>query len=192
MAKEITIKKEKFKKLYDIACINWKSKFDEKFKNQVFSDTLDFDEDFLLEMKNACTSEQMPVFIKIFKKFLPTSVLDIIKYSEVCKRLGEAEITLDNFINLPKLVNIKKLVAIARVDQLMRFFNGNGEVDFNNKNQNQRKWIPYFEKKSSGWVFCYSDYHFFVSFAWVGLYKDEETANHIGRNFLEEIYSDLL
>lgn len=64
--KTITVNKEDTKKLYDLACPVWKAKMDEYLKPFMFSNTIDFSEDMLKEIQNACTPEQLVVFKEIF------------------------------------------------------------------------------------------------------------------------------
>lgn len=64
----VTIKKSDFKPLYDIACPEWKSKFDKFLIPFHFQDTISFEEKFIEEMRKACTLEQTPIFESIFGK----------------------------------------------------------------------------------------------------------------------------
>jgi hypothetical protein len=64
--KTITVNKTDAKKLYDLACDNWKRKMDEYLKPFMFQDTIDFSEGLVKEMQLACTPEQLPVFKEIF------------------------------------------------------------------------------------------------------------------------------
>lgn len=185
----IIINKEDFKELYNAACDPWKSIFNEKFKRNVFSDTLESDEELLNKMNEACTAEQKPIFNEIFKEFLSTNLFNVTTYTEVCKQLKELEITEKNF-NLSKEINIKKLVAQARVQQLMRFFNGNWKADFNNRNQS--RYYPYYKYNGSGWVFGGSGCGGCGSGAWAGIYKNKETSDFVGKTFLKEIYLDII
>jgi hypothetical protein len=64
--KTITVNKTDAKKLYDLACDNWKRKMDEYLKPFMFQDTIDFSEGLVKEMQLACTPVQLPVFKEIF------------------------------------------------------------------------------------------------------------------------------
>jgi hypothetical protein len=85
--KTIKIKKKEFQKLYDIACNQWQPIFQEKFKEFLFEDYIEFDESFLLKMQKACTDPQLKVFNVIFKPYLE-EVIDLFSintYKKVCK-----------------------------------------------------------------------------------------------------------
>jgi len=65
---KVIVKKSDFKKLYDLACYDWKTKFDELLKPFMFSDTIEFDNPLIRIMQRACTAEQLKVFKEIFKE----------------------------------------------------------------------------------------------------------------------------
>jgi len=72
---KITVKKSEFKKLHMLACTEWKEKLTKIIADGfLYSDTIDFTEDFVTEMRNACTKEQLIVFKEIFKDFDVLSV----------------------------------------------------------------------------------------------------------------------
>lgn len=186
----IEIKKKDFKPLYDLACSDWKITFNNYLKESPFSEEIQFKEEFLEQMEKACTKEQLLVFKNVFQSWRKQNDLFIITtYSEVCKRLKEDEITEKDFKYLPSYM-IKKLVAYARVKQLEKLFNEDFIKDWNNSNQ--YVYYPYFEFKKGSWGF----YGVFDcscgSYGWVGFFKDEKTANYVGKTFLKEIYEDIL
>ena len=188
----IKIKKSSFKQLYDIACEGWKTKFDEKFKSFNFSDTIEFDRDFLEAMRQACTSDQTPVFNKIFKNFLKeeNDLFKTTKYADVCKALKVKVLTIKDFSFLPEWQR-KKAFYSHQIQNLVKYFNGDWTPDWNNTNQ--YKHFPYFEKRSCGWVFGVSGYRCCDSGAGaaVGFYKDEKTSSFVGKTFID-IYTGYL
>jgi len=186
----ITIHKKDFKELYDIACKDWQSKFNEILKTKVFSDTLEFKEDFVLEMKDACTKEQRPVFDKIFKSHLKTDIIDRIKsYKDVCFELGVKELTVSDFSFLPEEQRVSAL-AYHKIQNITKVFNQGWVPDWNNRNQ--PKYYPYFEKTNSGWVLISCVGLSCFSLAGAGQhFKSSELALHCGNLFLD-IYSDYL
>lgn len=185
----IKIKKIEFKKLFDVACTNWKTKFAEKLDFFSSSDSFEFEESFLQEMKQACTAEQKPIFNKMFGKYLKEEI-DLFKiktYKEVCKKLKEKELTINDFKFLAVEYR-KKALASTKLQQIEKLFNGSWVKDFNNSNQ--RKYYPYFEKRSSGWLVHSVHGYRCSSRAGAAFYKDEQTAKYCGSTFIN-IYSDL-
>lgn len=184
----ITIKKSTFKELYDLACEGWKKKFDEKFKSNVFSEDLSFEENFIIEMQNACNAEQLPVFLKIFKKFLPEDLFSKIKsYTDVCKALGIKELTEKDFKSFGE--DARKLLAFHKIKNIERALNGDWKADL--KDPNQSKYCPYFRVDSGGLVFYVSGHTDSYFYGSAGLYKDSKTAEFVGRTFAS-IYQDLV
>jgi hypothetical protein len=187
MKKLIEIKKSEFQKLYSVACDTWKAKFNKKFEKFLFEDYLQFEESFIEEMKSACDPakpSQLKTLNEIFKDYFKDKVdlFNIITYKEVCKALGEKLITEESFSHLPVYM-VNKAVAQAKIQQLEKFFNGDWIKDWNNSNQ--RKYYPWFEKRSGGWVFYGSDCGECRFSGVVGFYKDQPTSDHIGKNFMD-------
>lgn len=181
------VSKKDFKKLYDIACDNWKKKFEAQFKDQLFEDELEFSEEFLDEMQQACNESQLKVFKKIFGDYVSNDIFKVTKYSEVCKRLNEKELSISDFYHLHK-DDREKALANAQIKQLERFFNKGWKVDL--KDRNQHKYWPYFEITALGLVFdasCCGDSSFYGR---VGYFCSEKVSNHVGKNFIH-IYNKL-
>jgi hypothetical protein len=61
-------RKSEFKPLYDAACADWKTRFDNVLKSFVFTDEIEFTSDFVNDMRNACTADQRKIFNTIFKE----------------------------------------------------------------------------------------------------------------------------
>ena len=110
-------------------------------------------------------------------------------YKEVCKILEEKELTICDFNHLPEYMRVKQL-AIAKLIQICKLFNGIWKLNW--KDCNQRKWRPYFDLWSSGWVFTGSySYIYNNSHAEVVYFESEEISNYIGKTFLD-IYKDVI
>jgi len=181
------IKKKEFKKLYDLACDSWKNKFDEKFKKQLSSDELDFEESFLSEMENACNEAQLKVFKSIFKEYKKEDVFSVKTYSQVCKKLGIKELTIKDFREFGE--NSKKMFNFYKIKNVEKFFNGTWVADWNNTSQ--YKYYPYWYKNSSGWSLHAADGGSYGYFGSVGYYKDNKTALHVGEHF-KDVYFELI
>jgi hypothetical protein len=182
----IKIKKTEFKKLYDLACDGWKTKFNTMLNKFVFSDEVEFEQNFMEEMKNACNPKQLKVFESIFKDHLPKNLFHINTYSKVCKELGVKELKLADFSFLD-LAFRKKALAQAKIQQLEKLFNGSWIKDWNNRNQ--RKHYPYFVYNGKSWSVGVCGFVCGYSYAAVGFYLDERTARFVGETFID-MYQD--
>lgn len=187
----IKISKVEFKKLYDLACDSWKTKFDNKFKNFIFSDELEFDKVFLDEMKAACDAKQLKVFNNIFEKHLISlnPFPGVKSYSDVCRQLGEYELSESDFKYLPKYM-IKKALAQSKLQQIQSLSWGKNELNW--KDTNQRKWFPYFAVDDSVGLVLYGADCYSSSFGdRVAVYKTKDDAILVGKLFLP-LYKDLM
>ncbi len=191
MKTTIKIKKSEFQKLYNIACNTWKPKFEEKFKNFLFSDTIEFEKDFLEDMRKACTEDQLKVFNVIFKAYLKeeNDLFNIKDYSELCKKYKIKELKISDFKFLPKEEQEKSL-AYHQIKTIERIYNGiDWVLDWSNTNQ--YKYYPYFVYKvGSSLVFYGSDCDSICCSGQVAYFKDEKTSTFVGKTFID-IYRKL-
>ncbi len=186
----ITIKKSEFQKLYNLACSSWKTKFDEKFKNQLFSEELELEEVFLEEMEKACNTDQLKVFKTIFKEYQKEDLFSIKTYKEVCKKLKIKELTEKDFKQFGE--DSKKMLAFHKIKNLERVFNEKWVANWSNTSQ--YRYYPYFYYKNGSLVDgsvvgCCSDPDRF--YGGVAFYKDSKTAVFVGEHF-KDIYLDLI
>jgi hypothetical protein len=187
----VKVVKKEFKKLYDIACNDWKTKLVAKLADQMFNDsnTLEFEEGFVGDMKKACSADQLKVFKKVFADYIKEeSFEDVTDYKEVCKRLAVPVLTEKDFSFLPQDQRGKAL-AFHKIKNLEKFFNKNWVPNFSDSSE--YKYYPYFEKRSGRWVFIGSYGYLYGFSGGVGLYKSKEISDHIGNNF-KDIYISLL
>ena len=187
MKDQIIVKKADFKKLYDMACKNWKPKLDDKLKTFLFSEYIEFENSFIEEMQKACTKEQLVVFKKIFKEYKLVNLFDTTTYSQVCKELGEKEFTIKDFKDFPKYLQENQL-AYIQIKQVEKYFNGTWIINW--LDSNQYKYYPYFKNTSSGLVLYGCHCYDWFSHGLVAYYRDEETAKHVGTHF-KHIYQKL-
>ena len=75
---------------------------------------------------------------------------EIENYSDVCLKLGESEVTKDDFSEDFNDETLLKLIAFAKIKQIERLFNGTWVKDWNNRSQ--EKHYPYFDNTTSGLV----------------------------------------
>ncbi len=171
---KIKIKKLEFKKLYDLACQDWKPKLDEKLKEFIFDENIEFEESFVKSMKQACTEDQLKVFKTIFKDYLKKEfdIFEYDTYSKVCKALKEKEQT----------------IPYLRIKQIEKLFNRGWKPNW--KDTNEYKYYPYFTVGSGGGLVCNFCYcRFNVYSGEVAFYKDKETAIFVGKTFINEYKS---
>jgi hypothetical protein len=108
-------------------------------------------------------------------------------YKQVCKELGEKELTENDFSFLPKN-RIKKALAYHKLQQIAALFNQGWKENWDN--QNQVKYYCYFDMRVSGgglWVFydsCFAHGHSVY-------YKDKNIAEYCGNTFIS-IYMDFI
>lgn len=185
----IKIKKKEFQKLYSLACNNWIPKLNEKFKTQIFSEELEFEESFFEEMRKACTKEQLEVFNIIFKSYIKEEIdytKTVKNYSDVCKELKIKELTEKDFKQFGD--DAKKMLAFHQLKNIEKLFNKGWTPDFNNF---EYKYYPYFIYNNGGLSFFVS--HCFSCYfdGCVALFKDRNTSNFIGKIFLN-IYKNII
>ena len=135
----ITIKKSEFKKLFVLACQSWKPKLEEKLKEFIFEENIKFQEEFAEEMKKACTKEQLVVFNKIFKDYLPKDI------SEEVNNINSLESRIKDF-KTPYSLNTKDklertLNAVYILTHVATIYNEGTILDW--KNVNVYKYLPY-------------------------------------------------
>lgn len=121
---------------------------------------------------------------------MDTELLEVRNYSDVCNGLGIKELRITDFLKFPSDQR-RKLLAAHKILNIAKLFNGDWILNW--KDDDQRKWYPYFTTDSStglGWVFRGSHCCVVFSYGQVSFYKDEQTSNHCGELFLE-IYVDL-
>jgi len=66
--KEMTqkISKTDLKEIWNVACETWKKKFEEDAKKDPFQDYVEYTDEEVINMFNACTSNQLPIVSKYF------------------------------------------------------------------------------------------------------------------------------
>lgn len=115
----------------------------------------------------------------------PKELLGRIKtFEEVCKEAGVDP--ADYITTSSKPIDIF-LNQVKRIGLLSEVFN-QGEV-LDAANTEQEKWFPIFEHHKSGFRFDFSFYTSSHAYSILGPllgFKDEETANYVGRTFLPE------
>ena len=109
----------------------------------------------------------------INKKSSIRDLFSITTYKEVCEELEENQ----------------EICPYKKIKQIEKLFNRGWIKDWSDKNQH--KYYPYYTIDDSNELVFYSSYCNFVSFrGQVSFYKDKETSDHIGKNFIN-IYKEI-
>lgn len=132
--------------------------------------------------------KEIPELEKIINSFDP---LDVTSYKEVCEKLGDSEITEEDVKFLP-VIERKKAMAKLKIGQLERFYNCGVKPNWSDHSDYKGKHYPYFTINGHGRLrFCDSTCRYGYFGGAVGLYKDKETSDHVGKHHID-IYRDLM
>jgi hypothetical protein len=183
----IIVKKNEFEKLYSIACDTWKEKFKNLLKDFIFSDNIEFKEEFIEEMRKACTADQLTIFNEIFKDYIPKNLFEgISDYKSFCIKSNHSELILSDFKHS---IDPKRAFALEKLEQIKQYFNKGIALDWDN--HNQQKWYPWYYTGSGGLRFGRSYYHYRDFCGGVAFFIDQETSDFVGKTFID-IYKDLV
>ncbi len=123
-------------------------------------------------------------------QFLTSNLCDIVKnIDDVYRLLGRYKPTESNYSFLP-IYKIEKALNTQYITDITELFNKGWKPDFTNSSE--YKYIPYFERKGSGWVLILV--HISVAFSFDGsgfYYQKKEDAEFCAKLFLD-IYSKVL
>lgn len=182
---KITISKSKFKKLYDVACSDWKSKFNTRFKECLFSDEIEFDKNFFSEMKEACDAKQLKVFKDIFKDELKKEEEGKINsLKDACKLLS---------LDYNEIEKCSATTRLKTIIKAINFIDNGNKVWKANFTSGDYKYLPYFRRERAGWVvYDVGVYYSAGSDCSVGLYfKNKKSAEDAASKFLA-LYNEFL
>jgi len=113
----------------------------------------------------------------------PEDIFTAITYPEVCKRLGEKEITLKDFKQFDEDLS-KKLLNTAIINQLVKYFNQGWKPNW--KDTDEYKWYPYYTLNNKGGLVFYHSFVYHSRFCGsVGLFKTKEICDFIGKTFID-------
>lgn len=177
------IKRSDLKVIYDNVCQDWKNIITDMLLWNVES-SIEIEEETILKGYNQANSEQKVLLEKYFKINKPINLIEKIKtWKDVLKYAKEKGYTFN--LPYPEKTKVKEeisLNALCKIHLLAKVFNENWVADFNNSNQ--YKYYPWFEKKSSGWVFDVADYLRSNSSGWgsFSYFKNSDIVNYIGNN----------
>ena len=151
-------------------------------KNNIVEMLESYDKDCVyLAVSMIRNSHELKEYDKLLTKI---SLFDRIRnYSDVCKELSINELTEIDFRYFP-IEQRLKMLSFYRIQNITKLFNQDWILNWSDIKQ--RKYYPWFEKKSSGWVCCGSVVYFSGSGSVVGLFKSEEISDFCGKLFLED------
>lgn len=120
--------------------------------------------------------------------FKPKEITDIVfDIDSLCEYLN---IEYNDLVPYPtpKDAFQKYMNSCALIPKIVKVYNEGIILDWSN--QNQRKYYPWFKFENGSMVFGRSYDYYCCFFGSVGFYKDEKTAKHIGKHFID-IYKEI-
>lgn len=189
------ISRVNLKVIYDNVCQDWKNIITDMLLWNTES-SIEIEEDIILKGYNQANLKQKLLLEKYFKINTPKDLTKILKtWKDVLKYAKEKGYSF----NLPysEKTQVKEeisLNALCKIHLLAKVFNEDWVADF--KNSNQYKYYPWFEKKSSGWVFdgvSYCRASSSVGWGALSYFKSLEIVNYICTNKeFVDIYNEYL
>lgn len=175
-----SISRDNLKKIYDIACGNWKTKLENYAKRNPFHSEIEFTKAEIDEMFSASDSNQKAVLGEYFKQ--PLDIRSKIKsFKDACDYFGVKPESVYNSTDTKDEIGYKKLKLIIKALNEGWYPNW--------KDENERKWFNYFNMSG---VFAYyaTYYNYTDTYVPSALYlKNRELAEHCAKIALEE-YKD--
>lgn len=154
-------------------------------------ETFSVEKSFILEAHKSACNDWKKRIEQQFPDAFPKKLTERIKsFDDILKISGKTESQVLPYRN-PQNKNEIAINAYAKIQLVSEVLNDGWVADFNN--QNEAKWYPWFEKKSSGWVLgsCgYCDCLYAAAGAGC-FYKSEELALFAGKTFLD-VYKEYL
>lgn len=110
-------------------------------------------------------------------------------YSDLCRELGESELTITMFQRVPMRFR-RKVYCYSVLQHIAKMLNGE-EWEINWGDSSQYKWYPYFQQITGvGLVFFASSYRHSGFSDGVAFFKDKDISDFVGRTFIE-LYTEL-
>lgn len=157
--------------------------------------TLKLEDDKARELYRTASPEFKTMLEQSFPDLFPKKFADRVKarenitWEDILKESGKTDEEVVRYRN-PKNKKQKSANDYERIQILTEVLNLGVELDFTNRNQ--PKWIPYFERTSSGWSVGVAGRYFYYAHVGFGCYyADESVAKWAGKQFIE-IYTDYL
>lgn len=182
-----TIKKAKLIEISKDICDSWRKEILNLVLEQDGSN-IEVPNDLIKRAYNEANAKQKK-FIEDHFEIINSNFKKIKDYPDVCDALGIDELNENDFKFLPKEQR-KKQLALHKLQNIETLLNDGWVKDW--KNQSQYKYYPYFAVSSDGGLVFDSCGSYSSCFGdAVGLFKDKETAEFVGKTF-KDIYKDLM
>lgn len=174
-----TITRKDLRYFYENACDGWKIKIGNLLLDQA-GQTIKVETSFIKEGYNAASDAMKKRLEEQFDIFAVSKLFKVKDYSDFCKVVGIKELTEKDFANSR---NPKKALAFEQIKTIEEFYNDGWKPDF--ADRNQQKHYPYFINEKGSWRFdgsgcCYGGWY-----GDVGLYKDQQTSDFVGKTFMK-------
>lgn len=138
-----TIDRENLKKIYDVACTNWKSKIESYANRNPFLDSIELKQSEIDEMFNASDDKQKAILNKFFKR--PLGIMDRVKsFKDACNVLG---LKIDSVFSS---TDSKDDIAFKKLKVIIKALNEGWYPNW--ENEGEYKYFNYFKMKG---VFSY-------------------------------------
>lgn len=147
------ISRKDLRRIYEIACQEWKSKIKEYGSKDPFSDTIEFTEKQVQEMLKASTAEQLPTVKEIFN--IIETYESIKTLEDACKALGEKDSEVKTLRVLQAVVGLdRKVVSGQELVVITRALNDKWVPDW--EDSSEYKYYSWFDmrKNSFGYYAC--------------------------------------
>lgn len=181
------IKRKDLAKIYKEVCISWQKIIADLLVEQVDSDIIEVSNELITKAYNEADSDKKKLVNKYFDIIVVKKITDRINdLGDVFKLLSKNEDDFFIFKN-PKSKFEKYINACALIPEIVRAYNEGEELDWNGPSS---KYLPYFRKVGSYWVFhrC-SDWGSGADGPAGHHYKNPTILNDACKKF-EKIYSD--
>ena len=182
------IKRSELQKIWEIACIDWKSKLAKYAQEDPFSETIKFTEKQVNEMIKACKDVQLPTVKEIFD--IRNNWEDIKTLEDATNKLGEKD---EDVIQLRKLESVDGLADYILNNQIAivvaKALNDGWVANWDD--HNEYKYYP--------WFYLGKNFHYIDYFAWYSFsnassrlsLKSSKLATYAGKQF-KEVYEKFM
>lgn len=178
-----TITKTELKKIYEIACKDWKSKIEKFTLRNAFGEDIEFSEKEIQEIISACSSEQLPIVKEVFN--IVKSFEQISSLEEACKYLGKSDDEVKQLRILEKVVGLTRHVVVEQeLVVITKALNEKHILDWNNSNEHK-----YFLWWYLGKNFRLGDCYYYYSYSDVPArlcFKSREIAIYASEKFKDK------
>ena len=175
-----TITKTELKKIYEVACKDWKSKIEKYALRNAFGEDIEFSEKEIQGMVSASDENQLKVVKEVFNIVKSFEKIDSLE--EACKYLGESDDEVKQLRILEKVVGLAKHVVVEQeLVVITKALNEKQTLDWDNHNE-----YKYFLWWYSGKNFRLNDCGWYYSVPSVPArlcFKSREIAMHASKKF---------